>query len=298
MLVARRPVVPVELRNGPFTIAQALHAGLTPRQLRGASWRRLASGVYVWKGLAEGPGLVLAATRQRLPAGAAFSGNTAAWLHGLDLPPRDPIEVTIPRSLRIMAQAGVRVRRADLSPSDVVECRGLPVTSALRTVVDLGSRPPLVEAVVAVDIALHARLVELQDLRAYAAEGRGRKGIVQLRQAIELAEPATESAMETRLRLLLVLSGLPRPQIQVPLHDQRGRFLGRTDLYYPAQRLALEYDGGTHRDSLAEDNRRQNRLLIAGFRLLRFTASDVFRTPNSTVAQVQQALSRPASEPK
>ncbi|MBO0838533.1 MAG: DUF559 domain-containing protein [Actinobacteria bacterium] len=288
----------MELKSGPFTIGQARRAGLTPRQLRGASWRRLGSGVYVWNGLPEGPGLVLAATRQRLPAGAAFSGSTAAWLHGLDLPPSDPIEVTIPRSLRILAQAGVRVRRADLSPCDVVERRGLPATSALRTVVDLGSRPPLVEAVVAVDIALHARLVELRDLRANAADGRGRKGIVQLRQVIELAEPATESAMETRLRLLLVLSGLPRPQVQVPLHDRRGRFLGRTDLYYPAQRLGLEYDGGTHRDSLAEDNRRQNRLLNAGFRLLRFTASDVFRTPDSTVAQVQQALARAASEPK
>ena len=37
--------------------------------------------------------------------------------------------------------------------------------------------------------------------------------------------------------------------------------LARTDLYYPDQRLALEYDGGSHRESLVEDNRRQNRLL-------------------------------------
>ncbi|MBO0685854.1 MAG: DUF559 domain-containing protein, partial [Candidatus Dormibacteraeota bacterium] len=231
-----------------------------------------------------------AATGQRFPPGAAFSGCTAAWLHGLDLRPTDPIEVTVPRSVRILAKAGVCVRRADLSPGDVVERRGLPATSALRTAVDLGSRPPLVEAVVAVDMALHARLVEMRELRACAAEGRGRKGIVQLRRVLDLAEPAAESAMETRLRLMLVLSGLPRPQVQVSLHDQAGRFLGRTDLYYPAQRLCLEYDGGTHRESLAEDNRRQNRLLNAGFHLLRFTAADVLRTPETLVAQVRQAL--------
>jgi very-short-patch-repair endonuclease len=69
-----------------------------------------------------------------------------------------------------------------------------------------------------------------------------------------------------------------------------GRFLGRPDLYYPAQRLGLEYDGGTHRAWLAEDNRHQNRLLAAGYRLLRFTAGDVLRTPDLVVAQVRAAL--------
>lgn len=59
---------------------------------------------------------------------------------------------------------------------------------------------------------------------------------------------------------------------------------------YPHQRLCLEYDGSTHRDSLVEDNRRQNGLPNAGYRLLRFTAADVQRTPNSVVGQVRTAL--------
>jgi very-short-patch-repair endonuclease len=52
-------------------------------------------------------------------------------------------------------------------------------------------------------------------------------------------------------------------------------------------RLALEYDGGTHRSTLAEDNRRQNRLVDAGIRLLRFTSGDIFNTPDSVVALVR-----------
>ena len=40
------------------------------------------------------------------------------------------------------------------------------------------------------------------------------------------------------------------------------------------------------------DNRRQNRLLNAGFRLLRFTATDVYNTPDSVVALVRAALTR------
>jgi len=139
-------------------------------------------------------------------------------------------------------------------------------------------------------MALQKRLVHLQQLRAHAASSARRKGIAQLRRVVELAEPAAESPMETRLRLLLVFAGLPRPEAQVPLHDSRGRFLGRPDLYYPAQRLVLEYDGSGHRQSLSDDNRRQNRLLTAGLRLLRFTASDVLRTPELVVAQVRAAL--------
>jgi very-short-patch-repair endonuclease len=103
-------------------------------------------------------------------------------------------------------------------------------------------------------------------------------------------EPASESPMESRERMLLVLAGLPRPQAQVPVHDTLGRFVGRPDLYYPERRLGLEYDGGTHRETLAEDNRRQNLLLDAGVKLLRFTARDVLGTPDMVVRLVGRAL--------
>lgn len=288
--MARRPVVPAELKNGPFTLDEALAAGLTRRQLQGSTWRRIGTGVYVWAGLPETPSMILRAVQRRIPAEAALSGLTAAWVHGLDVSPHDRLEATIPDGCGVSALAGISVRRAALPPGDVVEREGIRVTSPLRTAADLGIRPPLVEAVVVADMALQRRLVDLADLRAYAAAHSCRRGIAQLRRVIELAEPATESPMETRLRLLLVLAGLPRPKVQVPLEDSRGRFLGRPDLYYPAQRLGLEYDGGTHRASMADDNRRQNRLLSAGFRLLRFTAGDVLRSPDLVVAQVRTAL--------
>ena len=55
-------------------------------------------------------------------------------------------------------------------------------------------------------------------------------------------------------------------------------------------RLVLEYDGGTHRISLVEDNRRQNLLINAGFRILRFTFADVSGSPAVVVKQVREAL--------
>ncbi|TMC75828.1 MAG: DUF559 domain-containing protein [Chloroflexi bacterium] len=97
--------------------------------------------------------------------------------------------------------------------------------------------------------------------------------------------------METRLRWLLLQAGLPRPQVQTDLRDSDGRFVGRADLYYPTARLVIEYDGANHRDRLVEDNRRQNLILNAGFRLLRFTAADIRQRPDVVTSQVRRALS-------
>src|SRR6202165_4945007 len=97
--------------------------------------------------------------------------------------------------------------------------------------------------------------------------------------------------METRLRWLLIQAGLPQPEVQTNLRDDASQFVARADRYYPAARLVLEYDGGNHRDRLVEDNRRQNLLINAGFRLLRFTAADIHNRPDVVEAQVRGALS-------
>jgi hypothetical protein len=221
-----RPSVPTELRTAPFTLAEAVAAGVTRAQLRGASYCRLGSGFYRWVGLKESSQVLLTAVARRLPAGAAFSGRTAAWLHGLDLAPCDPIEVTIPDPTGTRRRAGASVRRAALGADELVLRHGLPTTSALRTVADLGSRSSLTEGVVAADLFLHTGLVTIPELRTYLSEHAGAKGIARLRRVVDLAEPKSESPMETRLRMLLIFAGLPRPEVQVSIHDAKGRFVG------------------------------------------------------------------------
>jgi very-short-patch-repair endonuclease len=239
---------------------------------------------------------MLGAVARRLPEGAAFSGHTAAWLHGLDVAPCDPIEVTIPERIGSGRRAGASVRRADLAADEVVLRRALPCTSALRTVVDLGGRDLLTDGVVAADMFLHARLVTVAELRSHVANHPRAKGIARLRRVVDLAEPKAESAMETRLRMLLVLAGLPRPEVQVSIHDDQGRFVGRPDLLYRLQRLAIEYDGANHRDRLVDDNRRQNGLVGAGLRLLRFTAADVYGAPEMVAMHVRHGLAANAAD--
>jgi very-short-patch-repair endonuclease len=289
--MSRSPFVPRQLVNAPFDLAAAREFGLTKDHLRGKSWRRVGRGVFAWHEIADGAIVKFQAALNRVPDGSVLSGRSAAWLHGLDLAPCSPVEVTVPIASRASRRAGLWIHRsADI---ERVLAKGLPVTSRERTIADLARREALIEAVVLLDMALHRRMTTTSLLTKWVGAHPAHRGVATLRQAIEFAEPKTESPMETRMRMLLVLAGLPRPRVQVPLYDVTGIFVGRPDLYYPRQRLALEYDGAIHRDSLVADDRRQNRLVDTGYRVLRFTAGDILLTTAATVAIVRRALALP-----
>jgi len=279
-----------------ISVAEAEASGISWDQLQTRRWRRVGPGQYAPTRVKDGPLLRLTAVAKRLPRGAAFAGRTAAWLHGIDLPPCDPVEVATPEHIGLSTRSGVIVRRLRLAPEEIVECRGFPTTTILRTLTDLAWRLPLIDAVAAIDMALHAGLVHISSLNERVIALGGRKGVRRLRRVVDLAEPRSESPMETRLRLVLVLGGLPRPEAQVDLKSEAGDFIGRADLYYADARLILEFDGATHKTSLVEDSRRQNRLIAAGYGILRFTAADVMGAPDAVVAQVRRALVGSASE--
>ena len=269
--------IPRDLLRQPFTLEEARNAGLTLDALAGTSWRRLGTELYCWRGWREDPWQLISGWRRVLPKEALFAGRTAAWLHGIDLDPIHPIEVIVPATSGVRSRPGLNVRRCHRV--EAVAVRGLHATSLLRTLSDLSLRLPPVEVLVAMDAAVRLGLVEARSLT------RPRR----LRWLADIAAPA-ESPMETRLRWLLLEAGLPRPEVQTGLHDAKGRFVGRADLYYPRARLVIEYDGSNHRERLVEDNRRQNLLIKAGFALLRFTAADIHGRPAVVTAQVAELL--------
>lgn len=225
-----------------------------------------------------------------MPDDALFSGYTAAWLYGAEYPPCAPIEVTLPRMSASSHLAGVRVTRSDFTAAEACVVRGLPVTSRTRTIADLARRNSVVEGVAVVDLALRRRLTTVAELEAWIHDHPRHRGVGRLARALEMADARSDSPMESRLRAHLVIAGLPKPCVQEPLHDQSGEFLARPDLLYRDELIVLEYDGATHRDSVAADNQRQNRLVDAGYRVLRFTSGDVLRRPAAVVDQVRRAL--------
>ena len=144
--MGRRLIAPPALTLGPFTVADARKVGVERWHLRGASWRRVARGMYVWSGIEQTPMARLGAARARLPSSAVFSGLTAAWLHGVDVEPCDPIEVTVPRSTGVAVRAGMRIHRAVDIADDVVQIRGFRVTAMARTIADISARLSVTEA--------------------------------------------------------------------------------------------------------------------------------------------------------
>jgi very-short-patch-repair endonuclease len=294
--MARTPCIPPELTRGPFTLEEARAAGLTLSALTSKAWRRLGAELYCLADLREDPWRLLLAWQHSLPAEAVFTGATAAWLFGLDLDPTEPVETVVPPDSGIRSRVGLTVRRCELGPTEVSTIRGMRTTALPLTLAGLCMQRPAVEALVAIDMAVCAGLTDADALGSYAEAAKGRPGAGKLRSLARLAAPA-ESPMETRLRWLLIQAGLPRPQVQMNLHDAKGQFIGRADLYYHAAKLILEYDGGNHRERLVEDDRRQNLLVNAGFRLLRFTATDVHNRPAVVEAQVRGALSASGSFP-
>jgi very-short-patch-repair endonuclease len=231
----------------------------------------------------------LAEWQRKLPAEAVFACATAAWIHRLVSTLADPIEIILPWKSTIRSRPPLTVHRSDLDASEKTVLRDLRLTTLPRTLRDVSLFGARLDALILIDAALFKTVTNKPRLLQDPVTSAGRRGAGRLRQLIALAEPA-ESPMETRLRWLLKKARLPRPEVQRKLYDGKGDFVGRADLYYPTARLVVEFDGGNHRDRLVTDDRRQNLLFGAGFRVLRFTSADIYQRPEIVEAQVRNPL--------
>lgn len=99
--------------------------------------------------------------------------------------------------------------------------------------------------------------------------------------------------METRLRMLIVLAGLPEPEVNHRLRDARGRVLARLDLSYPHLKLIVEYDGRQHLDDPAQvkrDRVRREYFDDEEWRILVVTSEGIYREPEHTLLRVRRQL--------
>lgn len=278
--VAPRPFVPPELTVAPFHRRDALRAGLTADNLRARCWRRLFHNVFVYAGLVLTDELRLTAARLAAPADAVVTGLTAAWLYGVWQPRPGatlPLELATVRAPRGPGARSV-ARAMVLDPIDVNEWHGVPITSPERTCFQLMARSALVEAVVFADVFWHAGLVTQRGLLRFADERPHWPHVRKVRFAVDLARREAASPGETRLRLVIVLAGLPEPMfLNVGIYAEDGTLLGIPDMLYLLPIFGLEYDGAYHDDPAqrARDNVRENRLLLGDVPLLRYGARDV-----------------------
>lgn len=276
-----------------FRGSAALAGGLVTKDvLRGPRFHRLFPDTYVPRAARYPLALRSRAAFRYVEGRGALAGYSAAELLGASCgPPHEPAEVVVWRG-RQKAHPGLRVHHQVLEPDELVEVDGVLVTSPLRTAYDLARRGPLVERVVAVDALAHAHDFDPELVRRLGARHRGDRGLRKLDAALGLADRRAASPMETRLRLVLVLGGLPRPDVQCPVPDERTRTVVWLDLAYPDQQVGVEYDGAMHTrsDVVLRDIGRHTALVAKRWRVYRYTKHDVLRRPDMIVAQVREAL--------
>lgn len=229
---------------------------------------------------------------------AFFSHVTAAVLWGIWLPlvleRSEILHVSVPPGVRAPRDRLVKGHHLVPRKQQVVLHLGLRVAGEIETWCQLAQILGLEDLIVAGESLLaknrrhRRRLWELE--AAVKAGDRPRQAL--LNAALPLLREGVRSAMETRLRRLLVAAGLPEPLINQEIFDADGRRVGECDLVYLAQKVVIEYEGGQHFEEQAtlDDIEKYERLQDLGWRVIRVTKDDMRRRPQQTIDRVRRAL--------
>jgi very-short-patch-repair endonuclease len=283
-------------QRGFITREQLLEAGFTRSAIlnrirRGQLLRhRLYRGVYAvgrpaTEPFAEETAAVLYFCGRAIPS---HRSGMALW--GLiDAVPVEPTLTIVGFDAR--SRAGLMLHRVpDLDRRDLRLHRGLPVTSPARTLLDFASEASDHELEEGLARAQRRSLVRASQIREAAERAPGRKGVKRL---LALLEPDrtgvrfTRSRAERELLALIRAAQLPSPIVNEPVLGYVADFL------WPEQKLIIEFDSHEfHADRVAfdGDRRRDQRLIAAGWVVIRVTWEHLIHEPYALVARIAQAL--------
>jgi very-short-patch-repair endonuclease len=244
--------------------------------------------VYVERAAQLTPALLARAALLVCP-GATVSHQSAARLWGAIVPDDGFVHLSCPRA-RPQVE-GIRAHRGSSARKATV-WRGLAVTTPVQTFLDLAADLALVDLVVLGDSLVRRRRLTVERLVEAASAHRG-PGARLARRAARLIRADVDSAMETRLRMLVVLAGLPEPVVNHKIRWADGRVRFRFDLSFPAARLVIEYDGWQHVDSQHQwdgDLARREWLDGNDWRIVVVIAKHLHRTPGATLVRIATAM--------
>ncbi len=225
--------------------------------------------------------------------GAALSHRSAAALWGIGRERRGRIDVTIGRRGK-HSRPGIQVRsRPSLPEDDVTVHRGLPVTTPVRTLVDIAAEVGWGTIERAVNDADKYDLVDPETLRDALDGYRGVPGVRLLRSILDKHTfRLSDTDLEVLFRPLARAAGLPEPLTKQMVNDYE------VDFHWPELGLVVETDGlRYHRTpaSQSRDRRRDQTHTAAGLTTLRFSHYQVKYEPayvRSVLAKVTRHLAR------
>jgi very-short-patch-repair endonuclease len=290
ILTAMPPLTTLDTRS-PFTRARALAAGITDAMLRGPAFRRLFRGVHIRSDVVLWPTVYAEAALLLHPASAFVSHHSAAEAYRLPVPDQHETHISVIDKADRRRRDGIRHHLA--SPdSDVSVHNGLRVSGPTQLFVEMGRWLNLVDLVVLGDAMVKRRLVSLAALRE-ACDNSQIRGASAAARAAAYVREGVDSPMESRLRMLLVLAGLPEPEIDVRFLRRDGSVMLRLDLAYRDHKVGVEYDGRQHRDDLDQWDRDLDRgdwFEQAGWTVVKVVARGIYRRPDQTIERVRRAL--------
>lgn len=211
--------------------------------------------------------------------GALASHSTAAVLRGLPLAflPHRPCVSVVPWHTGEISQ--VHVHRCTAAPQT------LPVgevgcSSVERTLIDLAREHGLAGGVVPMDVALRNGSTTFDRLYTELDRCVRWPGVRTAREAIALADPLSESPLESQSRLKFGKFGLPQPEPQVSIGNTAGQFVARVDFYWDKFGVVGEADGavkyeGIDVSPLHEEKKRQEALENLGLTVVRWGYADL-----------------------
>ena len=254
-----------------YTWRSARRRGVTRRQIdRDGS--PVARGLYMSRAIDPDLEARCRAWALALPGDAAFSHGTAAELFGVPTSPGSrPHVVLTPR--RVLPQfRGLVVHGRRLEPQDLVEHRGLRVTSGAQTFLDLAPVLWPEDLVVVGDALLRSGHMTADILAQRLARADRVRGVVRARACAPLLSPGSMSRPESLIRYWVVTSDLPTPTVQIPVYDRWGVVRAHADLGFEEWKVALEYEGRQHADEeqFDRDIDRYSLMAADGWALLRF----------------------------
>jgi hypothetical protein len=255
--------------------SQALESGaVTDHDLR--RWHeRMFRDIYVPKGYE--PTLLdrIDGASMRSGRNGVVAGVAASALHGAQWVDDDiPIEL-IWNNTRPPPGIIARDERLDNDEITTVSC--ISVTTSARTAYDLGRHLPRSEAIARLDALMRATPFSTDGVLLLAQRHRRARGLKQLRAVLPLVDSGAASPQETRLRLLFIDTGFPRPTTQIPVVDGRGRLVRPLDMGWEDFMVAAEYDGDHHRTNrkaYVKDMRALEKVARLGWIVIRVIKED------------------------
>jgi hypothetical protein len=274
----------------PFTRAEGIAAGLTPWQLRSTEYAHPFHNTYIARTTSRTLATRAKAAALGAPETAVISHETAAMLWGGAVPESTWIHLTVPPR-ETFVRAGVRTHRL-IGNRPVVHRLGLRLTTPEQTFIDLAGRLDLVQLVTLGDRLVQRKVTTPERLHAAANDWTGRHARA-ARRASSHVRAGVDSPPESRLRMLVILAGLPEPTVNHIVRDpDTGAWLRRFELAYRELLLAIEYEGRQHRDDdeiWAADIERREELDRETWRVVQVISRGLFETPLRTLQRIDQA---------